>query len=114
MPAQLVQNFTCAIQRNSTSVGTTASSSALLNSNPNYPDVRIINYGTAGAQVAFGASGITAVNTAAAAGTNQVYVPANSNITYSGIAAVQGASVYYSAITDTGTASLILLVGAGR
>ena len=100
--AQFVQNFSCGKQVNNTSIGTTASAAALMSVSPNFTDCMIVNNGTQGAQVAFGGSGVVAVNTAAAGGTTQVYVPAGTN-----------GNQYFSAITDTGTTSLIVHAGAG-
>lgn len=68
----------------------------------------IVNNGTQGAQIAFGNSSVVAVNTASAAGTNQVYVAAGSTLTVG-----TNGNQYFSAITDTSTTSLILHLGAG-
>lgn len=114
MPAMPIQNFTSAIQRSNTSVGTTASAAALLTTSPNYPDVMVVNNGTAGVQLAFGNNTVVAVNTAAAGGTTQVYIPAGAvMIVGLGNAAGVTGNQYYSAITDSGTSSIILHVGAG-
>ena len=106
--AQFVQNFSCGKQVNNTSIGTTASAAALMSVSPNFTDCMIVNNGTQGAQVAFGGSGVVAVNTAAAGGTTQVYVPAGTTMVVS-----TNGNQYFSAITDTGTTSLIVHVGAG-
>ena len=105
---QFIQNFTTGNQVNNTSITTTASAAALMTSNPNFQDVLVVNNGSVGVQLAFGGSGVVAVNTASAAGTNQTYIPAGAVMVIS-----RNSNNYYSAITDTGTGSLIIQVGAG-
>lgn len=69
----------------------------------------IVNYGTQGAQVVFSPNAApTAVNTAAAAGTRQVYVPAGAVMTVD-----LGNAKYFAAITDAGSTSLIFHAGEG-
>lgn len=104
----VIQNFTTVNQVNNTSIGTLATSAALMTTNPNIQDVMAVNNGTVGVQLAFGGSGVVAVNTASAAGTNQTYIPAGAVMIIS-----RNSNNYYSAITDTGTGSLILQIGAG-
>jgi hypothetical protein len=114
MPAMPIQNFTTAIQRSNTSVGTTASAAALLTTSPNYVDVMVVNNGTNGVQLAFGNNTVVAVNTAAAGGTTQTYVPAGAVMTIGlGNASGVTGNQYYSAITDSGTSGIILHVGVG-
>jgi hypothetical protein len=130
MPASFVQNFTVANQTANTTVGTAASSAALLLTTAQtasqntqsgsaqvrlFPDVMIVNNSSVGAQVAFGGNAVVALNTAAvvaanpATGSTQVYVPAGAMLIVS-----RNAQLYFSAITDSGTASLILMTGSGR
>lgn len=106
--AEFIQNFTTSVQRNNVSIGTSASAGALLSTNPNLQDVMAVNNGTVGVQIAIGTSGVTAVNTASAGGTTQTYIPAGAVIIFS-----RNYNNYYSAITDSGSGSLILHVGAG-
>ena len=46
----------------------------------NGTDCLVINYGAVGCQLIFGASGLTAANTAGAAGLRQYYIPAGAII----------------------------------
>ncbi len=131
MTASFIQNFTVANQTGNTSIGTTASAGALLLTTAQtasmsalrpqsaqyvpFRDIVVINIGTAGAQFALGVtSGITAINTAAvissnpATGSTQVYIPAGGRVTLS-----RNGNTYWSAITDSGTASLIVMTGDG-
>lgn len=128
MPAMFIQNFTCANQTANAAVGTSASGGALLlttaqtasqqsiqGGQNQFPDVFVVNYGTSGAQVAFGtSSGVTAINTAAvvaanpATGSTQVYIPPGMGMVVS-----RNGNTYWSAITDSGSASLILMTGSG-
>jgi len=103
-----IQNFSVGNQVNNTSIGTVASAAALMSPSPNFPDCMLINNGTVGIQVRFGGSSVVATNTAAAGGTNQVYIAAGAIM----IVGTDG-NDYFSAITDGGTESLIILVGAG-
>ena len=105
---QFIQNFTTGIQVSNTSITTTASAAALMTTNINLPDVLVINNGSVGVQLAFGGSGVVAVATASAAGTTQNYIPAGAVMIIS-----RNGNNYYSAITDSGTGSLIIQVGAG-
>lgn len=106
--SEFIQNFTTGVQRSNVSIGTSASSATLLTINPNWNDVMAVNNGTVGVQVAVGTSGVVAVNTASAGGTSQTYIPAGAVVIFS-----RNSNNYFSAISDTGTGSLILHVGAG-
>jgi len=106
-----IGNFRVFEQQPLSSVGTTASggnfSAGCVAQKPT--QCMIINYGTAGAQVKFdGNATPTAVNTAAAAGTRQVYIPAGSVMVVDG-----GNLKNFSAITDTGSTNLIFHAGEG-
>lgn len=71
--------------------------------------VMLVNTGSAGCQVIFSAtSPPTAVNSASASGTRQIYVPAGAVITTE-----VGNCNYFNAITDSGSTQLILHAGEG-
>lgn len=106
--AEIFQNFTTSVQRNNVSIGTSASSAALLSVNPTQQDMMVVNNGSVGVQLAIGTSGVIAVPTASAGGTTQTYIPAGAVILMS-----RNYNNYFSAITDSGTGSLIIHVGAG-
>lgn len=69
----------------------------------------IVNYGSAGVQLKFGPNAQTAVATASAGGTKQYYIPAGAVMT---VEKGSGA-LFYAAITDSGSTSLILMAGEG-
>ena len=118
--ATFVQNFACVEQRSNLAIGTTASAAAQFtyanvplssvncNVSTNGTDCMVINTGAVGAQLAFGGSTVVAVNTAAAGGTKQYFIPAGAVMIVS-----KGANLWWSAITDTGTTGLILHAGQG-
>lgn len=104
------QNFTSVEQR---SLSVTSTSGAVQFTNKDaaaQPDILLTNYGTKGCQVAFGANTLTALNTAGAGGSQQVYVPGGAVMTIG-----KGAATWMAAICDgADTTNLIALIGRGQ
>lgn len=103
------RNFATLEQQPLAVTGTAAGGSFSTSQGQNANSVKITNYGSAGAQVAFGATAPTALATASAAATKQCYIAAGS------VQVVEKGSgaIFFSAITDASTTSLILEAGEG-
>lgn len=106
-----IKNFQCYEQQPLTSVTTSASAAKQFTTTAGQGacDARIVNYGTVACQIKFGDATVVAVNTAAAAGTAQHYLLPGEDIIVS-----KDQAQYFSAITDTGSTSIIVHAGQGN
>lgn len=102
-------NFKCLEQR---PLAVTSSSGGVAFTNANSaaaPDIMIVNYGTKGCQVKFGTTTATAVATASAGGTDQVYIAGGVVMTIG-----KGGANYVAAICDgSDSTNLALHIGYG-
>lgn len=105
--------FYCAEQQPLSVTATSASVTFGSAQQGQWPHVRIVNYGSFGCQVNI--EGATAVNTTAAAGTNQHYVGAGEDVIFSRVAGNVGiSSNKMSAICDsTNTTTIVIEIGLG-
>lgn len=104
--------FICAEQQPLAVSGTSASATFSSADQAKWPHVRIVNYGSNGCQVNL--NGGTAVVTASAGGTNQVYVGAGEDVVFTrSECGIGNQSAVMSAITDSSTTSLAIHIGIG-
>lgn len=104
-----VRNFACFEQRSLAATTTTGGGNFTTSNGQLAKQCRIVNTGTVGAQVSFGATAQTALNTASAGGSAQYYVAAGEDI----VIEKETSAIFYAAITDTGTTTLIFHAGEG-
>lgn len=104
-----VINFNVFEQQPLAVTGTSAGGAFTIPAAQRAPDCMLANYGSAGAQVIFGSGNQTAVPTANAAGTNQIYIPAGAILVIN-----KNNFTNFAAITDAGTTTLIFHAGSGN
>lgn len=98
--------FFCAEQQPLSVTATSASVTFTSKDQGQWPHVRVVNYGSEGCQVNL--NGATAVDTAAAGGTNQYYVGAGEDVIFTRSACGKGnQSAVMSAICDSSNSTTI-------
>ncbi len=104
------RNWCCFERQVITTVSTTASSTHFTTTlGIEASDARIINTGANAMNVRFGDSSVTAMNTAGSAGVKEYYLQPSQDIVVE-----KSQAAYVSAITDSGTSSLVIEAGQGN